>query len=177
MNRANDEQELIDLIAGQRLGGEMEFWEQAVATDQSVFGQLYQLTFNTNRRISWRSCWIIDTVSESSPELLKPYIPEIIDRLASEKNGSLKRHFTRIICRYELPDEKLGMLVNTAFNLLSPNEDIAVRANAMQILYNISQSEPDLKQELSSVLETLLAEETSAAIASRGKRLLIKLRN
>jgi len=177
MNRTTGEQELIDLIIGQRSGGEMEFWKQTIARDRSVFGQLYQLTFNANHRIAWRSCWIIDTVSESLPELLEPYISEIIDRLAAEKSGSLKRHFTRIICRYQLPEEKLGLLVDTAFNHLSPGEDIAVRANAMQILYQISLLEPDLKQELNSVLDAILAEERSAAIISRGKRLLRTLRN
>jgi len=45
----------------------------------------------------------------------------------------------------------------------------------MQILYNISATEPDLKNEVKLVLESLYDDFASAGISSRAGRLLKKL--
>lgn len=156
-------------------GGELEIWKRSALADEELFSQLYQLTYSKDHKIAWRSCWIIDNAAEESPERLIPFLPEIIARLSAEKSGSMKRHFTRILCRYDIPEEHLGQLVDTAFRLLSPSEAIAVRANAMQILYNISMREPDLKGELASVIESLLEEGGTPGLISRGRKLLREL--
>lgn len=157
-------------------GGELDIWKRSVLADEGLFNQLYELTFSQDHKIAWRACWIVDNASEDSPELLSPHIPEIVSRLAIEKSGSMKRHFTRILCRYKIPEELLGRLVDISFNLLSLTEDVAVRANAMQLLFNISQREPDLKGELAMVLERLLEEGSTPGIVSRTKKLLQQLR-
>ena len=157
-------------------GGELEIWKRSVLTDKELFNQLYEMTFSPDHKIAWRACWIVDNAAEDSPELLCSHIPEIVSRLAEEKSGSMKRHYTRILCRYQIPEELLGRLVDISFQLLSPNEDVAVRANVMQLLYNISQLEPDLKGELASVLETLLEEGGTPGIVSKASKLLKKLR-
>jgi hypothetical protein len=45
----------------------------------------------------------------------------------------------------------------------------------MQLLFNISQKNPDLKGELKSVIETLMEEGGSAGFINRCKKLLRKL--
>lgn len=55
-------------------------------------------------------------------------------------------------------------------------EPIAVRVHAMQILYNISETEPDFKPELIHIIEHELEYHSSAGIKSRGGKLLKKLR-
>jgi hypothetical protein len=170
-----DTGELISRIL-QISGGELEIWKRTVLADKGLFKQLYELTFSPEHKIAWRACWIIDNASEDSPELLLPYIREIVSRLAVEKSGSMKRHFTRMLCRYQIPEGLLGQLVDISFKLLSPIEDVAVRANAMQLLYNISRREPDLKGELAVVLETLLEEGGTPGIVSKASKLLMQLR-
>lgn len=156
-------------------GGELELWKLSVQSDERLFKQIYQLIFSGNHKVAWRSCWIIDNATENYPEMLDPLIPEIVEHLNKTQSGSLKRHFTRMLCRIEIPDELLGQVVNRCFELLSPAEPVAVRANAMQVLFNVSQREPDLKQELAAVIESLMEEGGTAGFMNRAERLLHKL--
>lgn len=158
-------------------GGGLEVWKKTVIADERLFNQLFQLIFTEDKRLAWRSCWIVDTASEEFPELLADKIPEIITGLISTKNSALKRHFTRMLCRYKIPEEYLGVVVNRCFELLVPSEPAAVRVFAMQLLFNISQELPDLKGELICVLESLMEEGASAGFLNRSGKLLRQLRS
>jgi hypothetical protein len=157
-------------------GGGLDYWKSAAGTDKALFDLLYSLIFSDNRKLAWRSAWIIDNASEEFPDLLSEKLPEIIEGLLTTNNGSLKRHFSRILCRYQLPEQYLGAIVDRCFALLSPVEPIAVRVFAMQILFNITRDIPDLKGELVSVLENLLEEGGSAGFINRANKLLRILR-
>jgi hypothetical protein len=157
--------------------GELAFWKRAVAADEELFNLLFKLIFSGDQRLAWRSCWIIDNASEDSPDLLADKLPEIIDGFLSTSNGSLKRHFTRILCRYQIPEEYLGAIVNRSFELLAPYEPIAVRVFALQLLFNISLLVPDLKGELIPVIESLMDEGASAGFINRSAKLLRQLRS
>lgn len=157
-------------------GGELELWKLSVLSDEKLFKQIYSLITSDEPKVAWRSCWIIDNATEFNSEMLVPLIPEIVAHLIITQNGSLKRHYTRMLCRLEIPGELLGQVVNRCFDLLSPIEPVAVRANAMQVLFNISQREPDLKQELAVVLENLLEEGGTAGLINRAEKLIKALR-
>ena len=155
--------------------GELELWTLAVLKDEKVFKQIYSLISSDEPKVAWRSCWIIDNATENNPEMLVPLIPEIVAHLNITQNGSLKRHFTRILCRYNIPEELLVQVVNRCFELLSPVEAVAVRANAMQLLFNIAQRETGLKQELALVIQGLLEEGGTAGFMNRAEKLVRKL--
>jgi len=156
-------------------GNEIGFWKRAVIADKSLFNQLYGFINSDDHRVAWRSCWIIDNASEDCPELLADKLTEIIEALISTNDGSLKRHFTRILCRYTIPEDYLVVLVNRCFELLLPSEPAAVRVFAMQILFNITRQLPDIKGELVSVIESLRDEGGSAGFINRSEKLLRKL--
>ncbi len=155
---------------------ELKLWKVAVKADKELFNQLFELIFSDDPRLAWRSCWIIDSASEDFPELLTGKLPDIINALIITRNSSLKRHFTRIIARYPIPEDFLSATVNRSFELLLPSEPIAVRVNAMQILFSITNQLPDLKGELISVIEHLMEEGDSAGFINRSEKLLRKLR-
>lgn len=158
-------------------GGELEIWKRSVIADESLFNQIFKLIFSGDPRLAWRSCWIIDNAAEEHPELLDDKLPDIIAGFSSTKSGSLKRHFTRILCRYQIPEEYMGVIVNRSFELLSPSEPVAVRVYAMQLLFNIILHQPDLKGEFISVIESLLEEGGSAGFINRAHKLLRQLRS
>lgn len=155
---------------------EVGVWKKAVLCDEKLFEYLFQLVFSPDQRIAWRSCWIIDHASKDHPELLANKLPKIIDGLLTLTNVSLKRQFTRILCRYQIPEMYLGVTIDRCFELLLPSEAIAVRANAMQLLFTITKDIPDLKGELISVIESLIEEGGSAGFMNRSHRLLRQLR-
>ena len=156
--------------------GELTVWKRAVESNKELFDKLFQLIFSAEERLAWRSCWIIDSASEDSPELLEEKLPTILNAYFSTKSRSLKRHFARILCRYPIPESYLGGVVNRSFELLIPSEPAAVRVNAMQLLFNISIQLPEIKGELASVIESLIDEGGSAGFMNRSQKLLRKLR-
>lgn len=156
---------------------EIYLWKELVKKDESLFAEIYRLIYSENPRIAWHAAWVIDHVSEENPSKLKPYVSELIDKLPGLKSSSLKRHFTRMLLSQEIPEHLLGSLIDVLYYLLSPEEAIAVRANALQLLYNISMIEPDLKPELISVIEGILEEELTPGMNSKGRNLLKALRH
>lgn len=158
-------------------GGELEIWKKTVISDKKLFNQLFQLIFSGDHRLAWRSCWIIDIASEERPDLLSDKLSLIIGGFLSTEDRSLKRHFTRILCRYQISEEDQGAIVNRSFELLAPSEPAAVRVFALQLLFNISLVVPDLKRELISVIESLMEEGASRGFINRSEKLLRKLRS
>ena len=127
---------------------EISLWKEMVLKDASLFNEIYYLIYSDNPRLAWHAEWVIDLVSEADPSKLEIFVPEMIDHLPQLKSSSLKRHFTRMLLSQKIPEERLGKLVDVLYKLLIPSEAIAVRANALQLLLNISLIEPDLQSEL-----------------------------
>ena len=71
----------------------------------------------------------------------------------------------------------MGLLIDVLYNLLSPSEAIAVRANALELLHKIVLKEPDLQAELISVTDAILEEDLTPGLISKGKKILRSLRN
>jgi hypothetical protein len=156
---------------------EIYLWKEMVLQDESLFPQIYALMYNDQPRIAWHAAWVIDHVSEADPAKLEPFIPELIDRLPTLKSSSLRRHYTRMINRHEIPENQMGMLIDVLYDFLSPSEAIAVRANSLEILYKIARKETDLQNELISVIESILEEEPTPGMISKGKKILRSLRS
>jgi hypothetical protein len=155
---------------------EIEIWEEMVLQDESLFKEVYNLIYCDNPRIAWHAAWIIDHASETDPGKLETYIPELIERLPFEKSSALKRHFTRMLIGQKIPENQLGRLIDVLYNLLSPAEAIAVRANALQLLLNIALAETELQSELIIVTEAILEEELTPGMLSKAKRVLQTLK-
>jgi hypothetical protein len=156
---------------------EIYLWREMVLKDESLFAAIYHLISSDNPRVAWHAAWVIDHASEAEPDKLEPYVPELIDSLPGLKNSSLKRHFTRMLNRHKIPDDKAGILIDVLYALLSPSEAIAVRANSMRLLCKIALREPDLKEELSRTIQSLLEVEEKPGILSTGRNILRELRH
>jgi hypothetical protein len=75
----------------------------------------------------------------------------------------------------KIPEDKMGMLVNVLYTLLSPSQAIAVRANALQLLHDIALIVPDLKPELLNVTESILEEELTSGMRAKAKNVVRSL--
>jgi len=143
-----------------------------VLKDESLFLKIYSLIYCDNPRLAWHAAWVIDHVSEAEPSKLEIFVPEMIDHLSQLRSSSLKRHFTRMLLSQKIPENRLGKLVDILYNLLSPSEAVAVRANALQLLLNISMIEPELQPELITITESILEEELTPGMNSKAKSIL-----
>lgn len=143
----------------------------------SQIKEALKLVFKDEYPLSMRAANVIEVCSEARPDLVKPYIDEIIQRLPSFKTDGVKRCFLKMISMYDLPDdeEKLSILLNCCFEwIMSAEETVAVKVFSLEILYNITQKESDLKQELISVIEDQIPK-NSIAFQNRGMKTLKKL--
>ncbi len=140
-----------------------------------LFDQLFRILLKDEGPVSWKAAWVADVVSEKRPDLLKPYIEEIVSHLEKFSHDGTKRESLRMLARSPLPEEQLGLLIKLCFDwLTSSNESVAVKMFSMEILYRISLQEPEMKKELADSIAWRMQEETPG-FRSHGKRLLKQL--
>jgi hypothetical protein len=141
----------------------------------SLFDELAGIYLRNEEPVSRRAVWVVDTVAEKHPELLDPYLESIAEALPRFEHDGLKRVSLRMLSRSPLPQDHLGELMNICFDwLVSPKESVAVKVYAMEILYRISQAEPELKKELADSIEWRIGEGTPG-FKNRGLKTLKKL--
>ncbi|MCX6243744.1 MAG: hypothetical protein NTU98_03485 [Bacteroidetes bacterium] len=140
-----------------------------------LFDELVRIFLRNEEPVSRRAAWVTDTISEQKPELILNYLNEIVTSLPRFTHDGMKRESLRILSRSPLPDQQLGLLIKHCFDwLTSAGESVAVKMYSMEILYRISQQEPDLKKELADSIEWRMQEETPG-FKAHGKKLLAKL--
>lgn len=167
------EKELYDLL---------DSWENiellAVKLSRSPknFDVLMSLALHHPDQRSWRAAYLADKIHDNFPELLIPYLPAIIKELPFEKSASKRRHWLKLISMNKISESYFGLLFDYCYEAFtSGKEAVAVRVHAMQILYNISESEAELKPELLQIIQHELEQKPSAGIRSRGTKLVKKL--
>jgi len=138
--------------------------------------ELFQVYFRNEEPVSRRAAWVLDTVTEKSPQLLKGRIDRMAETLSLFTHNGLKRHTLRMLARSPLPGRnQIGPLIDLCFNwLLSPTVAVATKIYCMDLLYRISEIEPEIKPELAGSIEWRLNEEFPG-FRSHGKKMLKKL--
>jgi hypothetical protein len=125
---------------------------------------------------NWRAAWMVDKIHDRHPDLVLPYLPVLTEFVLTTKSAGKKRHLLKLISLHDIPVEKMALLFNFCFEVFTNStEPVAVRVHAMQILFNIAQKEPDFTGELINLIENEIELHGSAGIASRGRKLLLKL--
>ncbi|MBA4410380.1 MAG: hypothetical protein Q8S54_08825 [Bacteroidota bacterium] len=126
---------------------------------------------------NWRAMWMVDKIHEKHPELVIPYFPVMTDFLLRTQNNSKRRHLLKLISENDIPEETMAVLLNYCIPVFTnASLSVAVRVHAMQILFNIAQKEPDFSAELIELIEQEIEFHGSAGIASRGRKLIQKLK-
>lgn len=143
-----------------------------VIKSESHFNTLLQLALHEKDPLAWRASWILDGSDEQKPGLADNYLTEIVKALPDlESKGSL-RSLLRLLCRYDIPEEEQGMLIDLCFSyLVSELYPPAVKAHAMMIIYNHVLIYPELKDEFVTVMEDQIAN-NSVGFKSRARNLI-----
>jgi hypothetical protein len=167
---------LTDLLMTDTSRRTTDFIADLVLQKTDLFNELMLIYLRDQEPISRRAAWVVDTVAEVSPELLKPYLESMIAGLPHFSHDGMKRNSLRMLSRYPMPENHTGELMSLCFDwLISARESVAVKVYAMDILYTISQTEPDLKKELADSIEWRIGEETPG-FRTHGLMILKKLR-
>ncbi len=140
------------------------------------FPSLLDVALDESEKTNWRAAWLIDKLNNRYPELIYSKIGLIQEAVLQCENQSKLRHFLKLISLHPINKQATGLLFDRSFQIFTnPNYAIAIRVHAMQILYEISCLEPELKPELILIIEQELELHSSAGICSRGRKIVNRL--
>jgi hypothetical protein len=145
-----------------------------IGNDSAKFKELYHYTMLQKKQFSMRSSRVFSLLAYKYPELITPYLQEMIMNLTSIKDYSVKRNFMQILLKYYWSEneECMGRLVDVCFKfMINETEPIAVRAYSMEILHRISKKIPEIKPELISTIEYIYPN-LSGGLKSLSKKIL-----
>jgi hypothetical protein len=149
---------------------------ETASENTDYFSELIDLSRFSKSPLNWRSLRAVELCDIRNPELIKPYINILAEEFPQYNIDGLNRILPKIFSNHinDLSEESLGTIADKCFKiLLNPKHALAVLVNAMQFLFDLTKSYPDLKPELYVVVEQLLSEKgNSAAIKSKAKRIL-----
>jgi len=143
-----------------------------IISNPNSLDELYNLIFTGKGKTKWRAAWVFEHVFLAQPDMINPYIPELIKRFPDIKDDGVRRHFAKILSLSDINAMADGNLIDTCFSqLMSETIPVAVKTQCMQILFNITREYPDLKRELIMVLEEQMPN-NSAGFKSRANKLI-----
>jgi 8-oxo-dGTP diphosphatase len=154
-------------------------WVAASAIENpAIFIKLYEYSFSSDKHLSFRASWTLSKVCDRYPDIIYPYLSQIVDSLDKIVYESTLRSFLRILSLSDpekINPRQQGILADFCFNQLKSGfSAIAVKAYSMEILYNLVLIYPELGNELSTSI-LILMEDGSAGITARGRTILKKL--
>lgn len=142
---------------------------------------LIDLTFHPNSVLAFHAAWVLEHVFLAGKALAEDW-EYFFARYGEQRNRSCQRHFTKIaiyffsrggLCK----NVDIEFVIERTIEWLSDEcTPVAVRANCIDILFALRQKEEWLAEELTFQLEFILRNGTSAALQSRTKKFLTKLR-
>jgi hypothetical protein len=172
-NRMTD---LRTLLLAEMSRRNTDFISDIVLSDKTLFENLFKLALLNEEPVSRRAIWVVDVISEVDPKILHPFMSELIEALHHFNHDGLKRHTLRMLSRNDLTMDQFLPILDLCFEFMrSEKESVAVRYQAMHLLYKMSEKEPGLKHEIISTIE-LQMHDGSSALGNQCLKLLKKLK-
>lgn len=135
--------------------------------------ELMQIFEKGSLQLQQRSAWVVSVVAEKDPHLLTSYLKLFTKLLEkSHKHDAINRGICRSLQFMDIPEKYEGRLLDVLFKLMNSNQEpIAVKAFAMQVIYNLSTKYTDIIPELKASIKAQLPH-GSPGIRSRGNKIL-----
>ena len=157
---------------------EAEWIATSAIENPAIFIKLFQYSNSSDKKLAFRASWTLTKVCDRFPDLIYPYLNQIVESLNTIDNESTLRSFLRILSLTDLDkidNRQHGLLADLCFGTLNSGfSAIAVKAYSMEILYKLSLIYPELTNELSTSIRILM-EDGSAGITARGSMIMKKL--
>ncbi len=138
-----------------------------------AFSELMACFMDKEYRLAQRAAWSVSFASQQNPELLKPYIGDLVFQIQQKDvHPAVIRNSIRILEQIKIPAQFHGEVMNTCFQFIeTPSTPAAIKAFSLTLLFNLSSEYPEIKQELKLIIEERWQFE-SGAFKSRGRKIL-----
>ncbi len=118
------------------------------------FEELLRLSLIDKQPYSWRASWILCGYIKKNDPLLQPHINTIVDMLPKVKDNQ-KREFLMMLRKMDLPEELEGIVFDHCVNIWEDvSKQASVRLNALKLIMKIIDNHPDLKNEISFLVQS-----------------------
>lgn len=124
-------------------------------------------------RVAQRAAWAVRHVAKKNPELIQPYLKDLVAQLVrKDVHSAIIRNAVGILQDIEIPEKFHADVMNACFAFVEdPAMPVAIKAFSLTILNNLSKYYPEIKHELKLLIEARMDFET-AAFTSRSKKIL-----
>ena len=150
---------------------------------QFALHDLIDVTFHPDKAIAFRAVWILENVFLTDPESYLDDLHYMISRFGEVKHPGCQRHYAKIIMhitdvnapeslQLKLQEINFEPVVEQLFDwMINPRAKVAVKIFAAYALFNLKESFPWVKEELTAQMEFLMRN-GSAAIQAGGRKIL-----
>jgi len=144
-----------------------------VLRDPTLFGAVFKGILSDDPLIRMRAADAAEKITAQHSELLEPHKVVLIDRVAAIDQQEVRWHVAQMVPRLALSEEERRLVAKILLGYLEDKSRI-VQVNAMQALVDLAQDDEDLRPRVFEAVRKL-TETGSAAVRSRGRRLLDQL--
>lgn len=134
-----------------------------IGNRKDKMSELMSSYISEDQELARKAAWVLNHVHDLFPIQSDPFQSLIIKTLnKSAKQDAVKRAGLRTLADKYITEENLGETAELCFNILNgPEEAVAVKVHAMEILKNIVKRVPELRDELMFSLEEQYPYQTS----------------
>lgn len=149
-----------------------------VQSSEESMRQLYQLTKDTDRRISVNALWVFTHFDDEGVKWLNSLQDELISRVLSEDNITCRRLMLNLLLRQPFSEDTMrtDFLDFCLKKITATSQPYAIRALCMKLAYEQCRFFPELREELAMVLDMLQTEHLSPGLLSAYRQVCRKLR-
>ncbi|MCB9012634.1 MAG: hypothetical protein H6539_01200 [Bacteroidales bacterium] len=148
-----------------------DFVIHAVGDKELYFRELIAFILEEKDPLPMRAAWVVEGITQKHPELITPYIPELISELRNFSHPGTRRSLLKIFARTEIDKDLQGFLIDICFEWISAEDKtVAEKVHCMQIIANHIKYYPDLEREFMEILEEQ-APRNSVAYISRVRQI------
>lgn len=145
-----------------------------VLNNPTLFGVVFNSMLSNDPIVRMRAADAIEKITEERPEYLQPYKMVLIEQVAAVEQQEVMWHVAQMIPRLELSEGERNLAVEILFGYLDSRSKI-VQTSSIQALADLTEKDESLLPQVVEVVEHL-TDTGSAAVRSRGRKLLKKLR-
>lgn len=166
---------LNDIIMAEHSRAQADFIADIVIKQPAILGELLEIVFRNEEPVSRRASWPLRIISDRNPQIVEPFVPQIINILPVIDSIPIQRAFLALLVNVDIPEELHGEVLQfTSEVLMDKGSEIAHVIYSTDIFYKLSVNEPDLLNELALMLEQLLPF-GSAGVKSKSTRTINKI--
>jgi len=144
-----------------------------VGQGPTLFAELLDIMYHGQKpKLREYAAWPVGHIGYNHPHLALPHCASLIEVLNKKVHPALHRASLRILQKVDIPEDLQGNAFDICFKMLCDLKyPIASRVFSMSVLHNIAKGEPELMEELKSVIRDLY-DHGSAGFKARARRII-----